>query len=447
MARRLCVPAAGVLVAAGLVVSGMAAPASGLVAARPAAGPKLPADCTSSGLEVLCVYGTPTAKPIAFVVPTGVSAIQALVQGGAGGDGPADTSIGGFGGTASSVLFVHPGDTLDLRVGGRGQDATMVGGRPAKGGVNGGGAAGSTGVGGGGGRSEIHARAGSASVNPLTTDPLIAAGGGGGGGAAEGRTANGGSGGGTIGLDGLANATGLAGHGGTATAGGAGAGDGSASGVRGAGGSASGAGGGGGYYGGGAGNATDTGPVRAASIPNSGVPSSSVPGSSDAAVPPEAVPSGTVPGLAPERTGGGGGGSGFGLPGTIFGIAPKSADGIIQLRFKRLLMDVDVARVCAPDGPVPPGWVLREGSDGDDVLVGSDANDLIRGRFGRDRIDGRGGDDILCGDAGADVLRGGDGNDVLIGGGGRDKLNGGLGADRGIDVDANTVRVRVESSK
>jgi Ca2+-binding RTX toxin-like protein len=131
----------------------------------------------------------------------------------------------------------------------------------------------------------------------------------------------------------------------------------------------------------------------------------------------------------------------------LFGVAPKAANGLIELRFKRLLMDVDVTRVCDPDGPVPPGWILREGSDGDDVLIGSSANDLIRGRFGRDRIDGRGGDDILCGDAGADVLRGGDGNDVLIGGGGRDKLNGGLGADRGIDADPHTVRIRVEATR
>jgi Ca2+-binding RTX toxin-like protein len=128
----------------------------------------------------------------------------------------------------------------------------------------------------------------------------------------------------------------------------------------------------------------------------------------------------------------------------VFGLAPGPADGIIHLRFKQLLMGVDLTRVCAPDGPVPAGWVLHEGTDGADEMVGSGANELFRGRMGNDRISGRGGDDILCGDTGSDVLRGGDGNDLLLGGRGKDRLIGGAGEDRGIDLDAATKRLGIE---
>ncbi|MBA3744732.1 calcium-binding protein, partial [Sporichthya sp.] len=148
--------------------------------------------------------------------------------------------------------------------------------------------------------------------------------------------------------------------------------------------------------------------------------------------------------LVIDKAGGGGGGSGFGLPGTAFGLAPGMADGIIQLRFKAVLLGVDISRVCEPGGPVPAGWLLQEGTDGADVLVGTDGNDLIRGRLGTDRISAKGGDDILCGDAAADVLRGGPGNDLLLGGRGRDRLDGGAGQDRGLDLDPATERIGSE---
>ncbi|WP_051098309.1 calcium-binding protein [Sporichthya polymorpha] len=389
-----------------LVVLMMAAGVAALPGA-PASARELPRECTSSGLDVLCVFAKPTEKPVRFVVPEGVSSIDAYVQGAAGGDGPPDTSFGGRGGTAHAVLLVEPGEVWDLRVGGRGGNATAIGGRPAHGGINGGGAAGTTGAGGGGGRTEIHVREGSVSPDPLSTDPLIAAGGGGGGGAAPDRRSNGGHGGGSIGAAGLGGSSAGAGAGATETAGGAGAADAKA-GARGIGGTGAGAGGGAGYFGGG-------GAARA-----------------------------LTSGLT-TRAGGAGGGSGFGLPGTTFGIAPAQADGIIHLRFTQLLLGVDITRVCAPDGPVPDGWVLQEGTDGDDVLAGSNANDLIRGRLGDDRISGGGGHDILCGDAGADVLRGGGGNDLLIGGRGRDRLDGGAGEDRGIDVDSTTWRGGIET--
>ncbi len=393
-------PLAGLLLTAG-------------VAALPAAAhsAELPRECTTSGLEVLCVFAKPSAKPIRFAVPDGVSSIEAFVQGGAGGNGPPDTSFGGRGGTAIGVLLVSPGNVLDLRVGGRGGNATAFGGRPAAGGINGGGDAGTTGAGAGGGRTEIHARAGKVgqevSANPLTTDPLIAAGGGGGAGAAP--RSGGGNGGGSLGAHGLAGAANRAGAGATESTGGAGAG-GADAGARGLGGTGAGAGGGAGYFGGGGAGRAETAGLRTVAV-----------------------------------AGGGGGGSGFGLPGTVFGLAPGLADGIVHLRFKQLLMNVDVTRVCAPGGPVPTGWILHEGTDGADVMVGSGVNELFRGRMGDDRISGRGGDDILCGDAGTDVLRGGEGNDLLLGGRGKDRLVGGVGEDRGIDLDVGTTWVGIES--
>ncbi|MBA3742048.1 MAG: hypothetical protein H0X00_03805, partial [Sporichthya sp.] len=113
MWRQFRAPVVGLLVASGLAVLPVSAEAGAL-----------PRECTSSGLDVLCVFAKPGAKPVRFVVPEGVGSIDALVQGAAGGDGPPDTSFGGRGGTALGVLFLKPGQVLDLRIGGRGGNAT-----------------------------------------------------------------------------------------------------------------------------------------------------------------------------------------------------------------------------------------------------------------------------------------------------------------------------------
>ena len=189
-----------------------------------------------------------------YVVPAGVTRVLAVVQGADGGDNldPSNTGTGnaGQGGSAAAIVFVTPGDTLDVNVGGKGTPS---------GAFNGGAVPGALGTGfpnpewggnGGGGASDIR----------LGSNKLIVAGGGGGA-SLFGNGGNVGSAGGS----GLFSDT-TGGGGGTTTAGGAG-GDGGACGndgaagtlgAGGAGGDAGtnglpGGGGGGGYYGGGGG--------------------------------------------------------------------------------------------------------------------------------------------------------------------------------------------------
>jgi hypothetical protein len=197
-----------------------------------------------------------SGAPDDFVVPAGITSLTATVAGGSGGLGHPDevgslpARAGGAGGQVVATVPVHPGETLTVVVGGKGQDSTES---SAAGGYGGGGNAasfgGSDGAGGGG------------SFLFRGSAVLVASGGGGGGGYQDGG--DGGAGGpGASGSDG--GPTGVGGHGATTSAPGAG---GAGSGVAGTGPAQGpstfgtggvntacpGAGGGGGYYGGGSG--------------------------------------------------------------------------------------------------------------------------------------------------------------------------------------------------
>jgi hypothetical protein len=182
-----------------------------------------------------------------WVVPAGVTEIDVVVAGAAGGD---QQTLGGQGGRVSATVPVTAGETLTVTVGGRGEDG--VGATPGAGGTGGGGAGGSSpgrSGAGGGGASDI--RQGGSTL----TDRVVVAGGGGGaggdcvadGGVGGGQTPT--AGGGSFGgQPGLANAGGAAG-GGTAIAGVSGDGGTGANAAS----ANAGGGGGGGFYGGGGG--------------------------------------------------------------------------------------------------------------------------------------------------------------------------------------------------
>jgi hypothetical protein len=187
-----------------------------------------------------------------FVVPAGVSSIEASLQGGAGGG---CENIGGDGATLSATLAVTPGDELSIGVAGDGSCQLGVSGTP--GGLGGGGVAAEQG-GSGGGASTVATR----DQPPGFASVLAVAGGGGGAGQSRGGDAESagssslaeGGGAGTLlagGLGGRPFACGgsTPGTTGLAFAGGAG-GRGSGP-VNGGGG-----GGGGGYFGGGGGGGT-----------------------------------------------------------------------------------------------------------------------------------------------------------------------------------------------
>ena len=84
---------------------------------------------------------------------------------------------------------------------------------------------------------------------------------------------------------------------------------------------------------------------------------------------------------------------------------------------------------CKPGAPVPAGYKVKNGTDGNDGLKGTAGKDLIRGQGGNDTIKGLGGNDILCGGDGNDKLDGGAGNDRVAGNGGNDLVRGGRGND------------------
>jgi uncharacterized repeat protein (TIGR01451 family) len=204
-----------------------------------------------------------------FKVPAGVTSVQVMAIGGAGGSGltaPASApgGAGGLGAVVSGSLGVTAGETLYVEVGGNGASKTFG----AAGGFNGGGSTGFAG-GGGGGASDVRTVSIGAEPSPGNKESLehrllVAAGGGGGG---EGEcTGEGGAGGNAEegGHKGVGcSSSGGGGGAGTATKGGAG---GTApppsggieflpgeEGALGKGGSQGSGGGGGGLYGGGSG--------------------------------------------------------------------------------------------------------------------------------------------------------------------------------------------------
>ncbi len=130
-----------------------------------------------------------------FVVPPGVSSVQATAVGGNGGPGNEETP-GGSGATVTATLAVTPGETLYAEVAGNGQGTSINKNEEGLGGYGGGGDGGirvilfasAPGGGGGGGASDVRTCPASATSSEcggrssLASRLLVAAGGGGGGG-------------------------------------------------------------------------------------------------------------------------------------------------------------------------------------------------------------------------------------------------------------------------
>jgi len=233
-------------------LAGLATMAAGLAMAAPAGAVSaqvLPPGGHAVKNSTTIVY-LPTAAEQTFTVPAGVTSINVIAIGAAGGAGAAPvgggaSGAGGLGEQVSGTLAVTPGNTLFVEVGGVGvAGTTTVGGA---GGFNGG-AAGAgtadTGGGGGGGASDI--RTVSNAVTGTLTSRLIVAGGGGGGGgggdciagvggAGGSSTAASGTGGNCIGVEvgGTGGAAATAGAGGAGGTGGADGGVGGAAGGNG----------------------------------------------------------------------------------------------------------------------------------------------------------------------------------------------------------------------
>jgi hypothetical protein len=262
-----------------------------------------------------------------WTVPAGICSVWVEVAGAQGGDarstdnetGQSSSNPGGLGGVAKAHLAVTPGESLDINVGGRGEDS--VDGLSGHGGENGGGDGGSgvstdsdEGGAGGGGASDI--RQGGTGVDARV---VVGGGGGGAGGGEVGDTdppgggGPGGDGGGEEGKDGqpsVGSPETQAGEGASQDDGGNGgvttdpgeAGEDGSKAEGGAGGNANGfagdggGGGGGGLYGGGGGAASQ----------------------SDGAF---------VDGA------GGGGGSGFGPDGTTFDSGEQKGDGEVTISY------------------------------------------------------------------------------------------------------------------
>jgi hypothetical protein len=85
---------------------------AGAASAAPAA---LPSNCTESGLTVTCAYGYTGAEQT-FVVPAGVTAVQATAIGAAGGGSSFLDLIAGSGGIASAAVPVTATETLYVEV-------------------------------------------------------------------------------------------------------------------------------------------------------------------------------------------------------------------------------------------------------------------------------------------------------------------------------------------
>lgn len=204
----------------------------------------------SVGLALGCTmpvspaHYTSTGAQQCFVVPAGVTAIQATLVGGIGGSGAVPyvgPARGGYGAAVSAVIDVTPAETLYIEVGGNGQagiECVNTCGTAGAGGFNGGGYGGAGFEvpaigGGGGGATDIQTQpmpsACPGSVAAFNSRLLVAGGGGGGGDAGRtdlaGTGGPGGSGGSTAaagqsGSSGFGDGGG--GSGGTATAGGTG---------------------------------------------------------------------------------------------------------------------------------------------------------------------------------------------------------------------------------
>lgn len=243
----------------GLAVLGLVAAQIGLASAAQAAPVSGDGDCEPSGTTVTCTFSFTGAEQ-SFVVPDGVTALDVVAIGAAGGSGLVSGS-GGLGAKVNGTLAATPGQTLYVLVGGTptaGSESDCYFDTACVGGFNGGGS--TYFGGGGGGASDI--RTLSSSEPTTLTSRLIVSGGGGGGGESW-SVLPGGAGGdaGSAGENGspgkdFSGAVPTGGGAGGQSAGGAGGselGQPGVLGIGGGGGSDTGGAGGGGWYGGGGG--------------------------------------------------------------------------------------------------------------------------------------------------------------------------------------------------
>jgi hypothetical protein len=186
--------------------------AAGLATAAPAgANPvrSLPpgGHAITNSTTVVYTATTPTATEQTFTVPAGVTSIDVIANGAAGGSGFSPTGasmgVGGAGGEGEQVsgtLAVIPGSTLYVEVGGLGLPGSHTGG--GAGGFNGGGGGAfdtvtgiGVGGGGGGGASDIRTVSRTVTGTTLASRLIVAGGGGGGGGGGDCTGAGAGAGG------------------------------------------------------------------------------------------------------------------------------------------------------------------------------------------------------------------------------------------------------------
>ncbi len=315
----------------------------------------LPANCSESGLTVLCTFSY-TGGAQSFTVPTGVSSVTVDALGAQGG---AANVSGGLGGETEAPVSVSAGDVLDVLVGGQGGPFGGVG-TP---GFNGGGAGGLGGPGnplsgaaaaGGGGASDVRTGACAKTLSCGLAARVLVGGGGGGSASGGGTDLQGGGGGNPTGGDGASGSAGGGGGGqsGGGSVGAAGSGDifcfaptagtaggtvtqdaGGAGGTGGNGdgetyGGAGGGGGGGGYWGGGGGGGGHC---------------------------PEPFFGG-----GNDEPGAGGGGSSFGPAGATFTDSTRSGNGLVTISYT-VPSAADLAATLVADSTgVGPGHALAD---------------------------------------------------------------------------------------
>jgi hypothetical protein len=341
-----------------------------------------------------------------FVVPDGVTSINAFVFGAQGGSF-FGTGPGGLGAQAKGTLPVAPGELLYVEVnvlggdGGRDRDGNLFAGV-------------------GGGESDVRTCPAADTCNspriPTLASRLLVAGGGGGGGGGDpgpggnagtptpGGTGAGGTGGPVRNAAGGTGATDVGpGTGGLNCDGADNGADGALQGGAGGGGGSSenhigapGGGGGGGWFGGGGGGGCAQ---------------------------------------TNEVGGSGGGGSSHAasdVSGVRFSQAAAGQAPSVTLSYKRTsFCQGQPATLVAGPGSGPVAGTARAdvivGSPGDDPIQGGGGDDLICGGAGDDTISGGSGDDTISGGAGDDTISGGAGDDTISGGAGSNTISGGPG--------------------
>ena len=135
------------------------------------------------------------------------------------------------------------------------------------------------------------------------------------------------------------------------------------------------------------------------------------------------------------------------LPGTVTYIVPVS--GLTKFSITatggavRIHITCTAVGVCF-GGDVPPGYKVKNGTSGNDVMLSLSGNTVFFAGDGNDTVFAGSGNDIICGEGGNDTLNGGPGNDQIFGGTGNDKYDGGSGTDQGNDPDCASQRSSIE---